>query len=172
MKRRQVMDKNKGHYKGRERRLGHRVFWCALLILSVLAVTSYVSGCGRHHHKHWEHKDMSAEELKERMDERAERVLKKVDATPEQREEISAVLDGFLPEMVEFREERKVLKERLKKALEAEEINEEEFGQIRAQTRELVGRSVDRSLDTVFEISKVLTPEQRKGLIESWEKRR
>jgi Spy/CpxP family protein refolding chaperone len=166
------MDMNSKHYKGRERRFGHRVFWYAVVFAGILAATSVVSGCGRHYHKHWEHKDMTAEELKERMDKRAERVLNKVDATPEQREEISAVLDGFLPEMVKFREERKVLKERLKKALEADEINEAEFNEIRAETRQLVGRSVDRSLDTVFEISKVLTPEQRKGLIESWEKRR
>lgn len=166
------MNWNSCRYNGRGRRPVQRIFWFGVMILGVLAVTSYMSGCGRWHHRHWEHKDLSPAEMKERMGRRSDWVLKTVDATPEQRDKISAVLEGFIPEAIKFREDRKALRERFKKTLSADEIDEAELAEIRTATKALMEKSMERGLDTIFEISKVLTPEQRRKLIEKWEKRR
>ena len=157
-----------GHEKVTRRGLAHRLFFFALIVAGVVAVT--VSGCGRHHR--WDHKDFTPAEMQEHMEKRAERVMKMVDATPEQREKIKAVLDGFSAEMVKFRDERKALKDRFKAAVEADALDEAELSAIRTATKELVVKATDRAMEVVFEISKVLTPEQRKKLIDSWEKRK
>jgi hypothetical protein len=79
------MAENKERETKRERGRGRKVFWIVVVVAGLLTMVHYGLGSMRHHH-HGRHTVHSPSDVKGRMVRKAERALKEVNATLEQRE--------------------------------------------------------------------------------------
>ncbi len=135
----------------------------ALTISAILF--SGLAGCSRSHHQS---SDLSAEELVSRVDRGATWLLWKVDATDEQEAKVKSVLKGLTPDVAELQARHKVLKMKFATALAEDQINRDELARLRAAGLDLTDRAFNRSFDAMVQAAAVLTPEQRKKLVEGW----
>ncbi|MBI5419857.1 MAG: periplasmic heavy metal sensor [Deltaproteobacteria bacterium] len=153
---------------GRRRRL----FRGVAVFASMLLVSGFLAGCARHakdhHARYRHHRELSQDEIRERLGRGATRALDKVNATGEQRARIDAILDGLAPDLAKLQGERRAIRDRFVKALEADKVDPGEVAQVRAAANDLVDRVSARIMDAVVKGSEVLTPEQRRELVAKW----
>jgi Spy/CpxP family protein refolding chaperone len=102
---------------------------------------------------------------------KAERALKEVNATLEQRARINEIIDGLVPDIVGFQKEREELKIRIVKALERGDTSPDAFEQARASSVTLAEKAINRSFEAIVAVSAVLTPDQRRELLKEWDPR-
>jgi Spy/CpxP family protein refolding chaperone len=102
----------------------------------------------------------------------ANRMLNKVDATDEQKEEIDAILDEAFETVDEKRAEHEAKHEELKAILTAETIDREALEELRGEALAHFDEGSAMFLDVIVEVSEVLTVEQREQLAEMIEERR
>lgn len=164
------MAENKERETKRERGRGRKVFWIVIAVAGLLTMFHYSDGSMRHHH-HGKHTVQSPSDVKGRMVKKTERVLKKVNATSEQRARVNEIIDGLVPDIVEFQKEREELKIRIVKALERGDTPPEDLEQIRALSVSLAEKAINRSFEAILAVSDVLTPDQRKEFLKEWEPR-
>jgi hypothetical protein len=139
------------------------------IALAVGALVLYsVPGCGL---RHGSHGDLSPEQMLAKIDRGAEWVLWKADATDEQKTKVAAILDEMAPDALRLRNEHQTLKARFIKVLEADQVSPEELAQIRKDGLSLAERAFNRGFDAMLESAKVLSPDQRKVLAQSWKDR-
>lgn len=111
-------------------------------------------------------KTMTAEQVRERMDTAADRVMGRVDGTDAQRAEVGALLDKLAPDAVALKKEAKAVKAQLKAAIESgEELDPTELERLRKEGLRLADKASKRALDALLDFQDVLTPEQRAELI-------
>ena len=144
-----------------------KLFTRGALAMGALTLTG-LAGCGR---SHTYHADLSPDEMLARVNRGAQWMLWKVDATDEQKKRIEDVIEGLKPEVVRFHEERRALKADVAKTLETDALNQDEVARLRAVGLALAERAFNRSFDSLLQAAEVLTPEQRKVLLESWKER-
>ena len=154
-----------GPTKKPRRRLFFGLF--AGLVGAVLVVPLAVasSGWGRC-------KPKSPEEAKERAGFFAEKVLDRVDATDEQREEVDALLDEIVPEVFAMKLEGRALKQRIHEALGAEQIDPVELEALRKEALVMADKASKKAVEGVLRASEILTPEQRAEIHEMIEEKR
>jgi Spy/CpxP family protein refolding chaperone len=92
---------------------------------------------------------------------RAEHVFDAVDATPQQRTQAWRLLEDAFEQMRGYREEGRALRERLTRALVANEIDRGEVRSVRADLVDLFDRATDRGFELLVGIAEVFTPAQR-----------
>lgn len=153
----------------RQRGLGRRIFWSIILIGSVLLLARFVIGGlsdhGFRRSLHRAHTGAFADPLGEG----AKWALDEVGATDAQRNEIRNILDTLGPSMAEYQGKSRTLRSRLSKALEAEQIDPHELAEIKTAALGLAERAMSEGLDLTLGISEVLTPEQRRKLVHTWQ---
>jgi Spy/CpxP family protein refolding chaperone len=164
------MAENKERETKRERGRGRKVFWIVVVVAGLLTMVHYGLGSMRHHH-HGRHTVHSPSDVKGRMVRKAERALKEVNATLEQRARINEIIDGLVPDIVGFQKEREELKIRIVKALERGDTSPDAFEQARASSVTLAEKAINRSFEAIVAVSAVLTPDQRRELLKEWDPR-
>jgi Spy/CpxP family protein refolding chaperone len=115
---------------------------------------------------------MSEAEVAERMQDVAEWGLDSVDADDAQIERVNQVLQGFAPNVVQFRTEHTALADELRTELAKDSIDRERIEAIRKKALALVDRASQKGSETLIAAAEVLTPAQRSELTYRWEKHR
>ena len=100
-----------------------------------------------------------------------DRMLNKVDATDEQKDQIDGILDAAFDDFEALHEGKEEHKEQLKEVLGAETIDREALQELRAEALEHVDEASALFTDVIADVSEVLTAEQRQELIEMIEER-
>jgi Spy/CpxP family protein refolding chaperone len=137
------------------------------LIMSAILLSG-LAGCSRLYHQS---SNLSTEELVSRVDRGATWLLWKVDATDEQEARVKSLLNGLTPELEELESRHKVLKMKFAASIAEDQINQDELVRLRTDGLDLTGQAFNRSSDAMVQASAVLTPKQRKKLMEAWKDR-
>ncbi len=105
-----------------------------------------------------------------RMSERAEFaagwVLNRIDATPEQEEQVKAIVASAMGELAPLRAEHCENRQAMLDVLSQPEIDREALGQLRQSTLGLADTASSRLVTAIADAADVLTPEQRTALME------
>lgn len=134
-----------------------RALWVIVpaLLVGALALPRAMAW-GHHHHA------SSAEELADHLEDGLDHLLDRVDATDEQRAKANAIADRRAPELFAVITEGRAVRQELKQALLAEQLDPTKLAAARTRLNELATKASTIGLDSVFELSQVLTPAQRK----------
>jgi protein CpxP len=117
----------------------------------------------------WGHKRMSAmtpEERAARADFGTEWVLGKVDATPEQKTRIKAIVQDAIKDLSQVREQHINNRNAFMEALTQPAVDRATLKQIRQSEMQLAESASDRFVTAIADAADVLTPEQRGKLAE------
>lgn len=142
-----------------------RWFGLGALMMAVAIPVFAFAGAGRFGpgcHGHGEPK--SAAEVRERMSFFEDRVYDRVDATPEQQETISAVLDEASTRMFAHKQRGSELREQMRAALLAETVDRARLEQLRLQGVAEMEAASRTALDVTGDIAETLTPAQRRQI--------
>lgn len=112
---------------------------------------------GRHHGA-----PNSASELSERMRDKVDFVLDELDATDAQRARADALASERATRMFAMMSEGRALRQQLKQALLADQLDRARVEAARGQLDALVLRFTREGLDGFYALAEILTPEQRK----------
>jgi Spy/CpxP family protein refolding chaperone len=128
------------------------------------------------HHGHGAHRGgpgaMSPERMEARIDRMAERLIRSVEGTPEQREKVSAIAKAAAKDMRELRKQGGDLRRQGVDLLKAPSIDRAAIEALRSQQM-AVADSVSRRMSAALaDTAEVLTPEQRAKLAERMQSRR
>ena len=137
-----------------------RLFWI-VSGLSALGLTGlFVAGAAAHHgHGPDKFKFMTA------------RMLDAVDATPEQRENIEAIVERHTQSMDAHKEERKALRDKVHALLTADQVDAEQAETLRQSFVQLADDHSAEVTATMLQVADELTPEQRKKIAARMQKR-
>ena len=111
----------------------------------------------------------SPQELETQWNRGADWLLERVDATEEQRNQVLAIQNSLLPDLYTFQNEREALHARIRQALGANTVDREGLERIREASLNLSDRASRRVVDSFAQALDVLTPEQRRELLELWQ---
>jgi len=158
------------------RKGGRRKFFGGLALgglLGALAATSFnvwsqgaMEGPGR---GCWGHKRMSAmtpEERAARADFATQWVLSRVDATPEQKTRIQAIVQDAIKDLSQVREQHMKNRQAFMDTLSQPTVDRAALKQIRQSEMQLAESASDRFVTAIADAAEVLTPEQRGKLVE------
>jgi Spy/CpxP family protein refolding chaperone len=98
-------------------------------------------------------------------------VLDELGATPAQRTAIEAALEEQRARFGEWRRDRDALKAELRELLQAERFDPDAAAEVKAATLALAAESLGGTIDALFAAAEVLTPAQRRELLEHWRER-
>lgn len=157
----------------RRRGLGRKLFWASLIVVGVLAISRPLTAL---HYSfgprgHWGMSYSSPQELEEHWNRGADWILERVDASDEQRNQVQEIQNTLLPDLYAFQNEHEALHARIRQALVTNPVNREELERIRAASLDLADRASRRAVDSFAQMLDVLTPEQRRELLEMWRQR-
>ena len=93
-------------------------------------------------------------------------VLDEVDATPEQTEQVTAIVLGFMQDMQGLKEEHRARHVALMAALAQPEVSRAELESLRLEEFATLDGVSQKLVDAVVNAAAVLTPEQRARLVE------
>ncbi len=149
---------------------GGKFFWGAIILTAVLilvGVTISNAQCLRNQHtSHWGTGDRFQDGLFGKMFLTSDLFFKGLDLTSEQRDKLNDIFKDLVPEFTGFRNQQEVLKNRLKTVIEADQVNAEELGRVRGDYVDLLDQMSKRIVNALVEMSEVLTPEQRKAVMQ------
>jgi periplasmic protein CpxP/Spy len=97
--------------------------------------------------------------------------LDSVGATPDQRQKIRSQLQAVRPEMTAMRESQRALRNRLAQLLSADQPDRAAIEQLRVERMAQMDASSRRMSEVLISVSEVLTPQQRKQLLERMQRR-
>ena len=137
---------------------------------------------GSHHHRHHHghHHDghrhgagpMSPERAEARIDRMAERLVRAVDGTPEQKQKVSEIAKAAAKDLRELRKQGGDLRRQGMDLLKAPTIDRAAIESLRTQQM-TVADEISKRMSTAFaDAAEVLTPEQRAKLAERMQSRR
>jgi len=97
-------------------------------------------------------------------------VLRHIDATDEQVDAVVAIAQSATEELAGLREQHRTQREALVAALSGDEVDREELERLRAEGIALAESASTRLVTAVADAAEVLTPEQRRELVETHER--
>lgn len=133
-------------------------------------VGAMFAGCGHrggrghswfHHHGD---RPENTEKVREHVEETAEWMLGKVDATEQQTAEVQRILDGSVGPMMDLARQHRGHRDALIEMLSAPEINRQRLEEIRLEEMQVADAASRRLLETFADAAEVLSPKQRRGL--------
>jgi Spy/CpxP family protein refolding chaperone len=101
-----------------------------------------------------------------RADAMTDRMLSKLDATPEQRTRVEAIVQDAIQDLAHVRHDHLKNRQALVEALKQPSVDREALQQIRQAELKLADSASDRLLNAIADAADVLTPEQRGKLAE------
>lgn len=169
----------------RKRRLTPRTFtalvlmaatliWGGFLSFQALAQTqtyeqvasAVATKVGWRHDRHRPHKELSEEELNERVNRMVRHLAIDIDATDQQVAEITALVTETAQDLRGLRGEMRASRKQLQALLTAEQIDRVALEGLRAERLADIDRMSQEITDTVADVAELLTPEQRVVLAE------
>ena len=123
------------------------------------------------HTRSWHHAD-SPEEMAEHIEDRVDHVLAKVDATPEQKQQITAILSAAAADVHTMRDQHTKAHHQLTEMIAASTIDRAQLETMRMQHLALADDASKRLVTAFADAADVLTPEQRLALAEKLEEHR
>ncbi len=114
---------------------------------------------GGHRHHGWKNK--SPEELAQRLQKGADKLLDRLDATPEQRARIKPMVDAAFKDLMPLRDLRHTLREDAVKILTAETVDRNALEALRARQLERVGEASKRLTTALADIAGELNVSQK-----------
>ena len=164
------------------RRRGRRSLWGGVIVTALLAALllggAIVSvplaatagawfgrlgghGCGHARHGHGD-----PERMREHLDFAAGWVLRRIDGTDEQRQQVVATLEGFIDQVHPLAEQHRAHRDSLLAELSRPSIDREAIQELRRAEMELAQIVSTQLVDALTDVAQILTPEQRLELIE------
>jgi Spy/CpxP family protein refolding chaperone len=135
-------------------------------VLALGSVAAIASACS---HGHWRSpSDLSDAELEEKIGDRVEHVLGKVDATDKQVGDVKAILTAAIPDARALRADRKLLMQEFQAALQKPQVDPAELEALRQKALSLFDRASARGMRAVVDVSSQLDAKQRSQLITEW----
>ncbi|MEO8038124.1 MAG: Spy/CpxP family protein refolding chaperone [Betaproteobacteria bacterium] len=110
------------------------------------------------------HAAMGPEAMRNRVEFATDWMLKKVDATDQQKVKVKEIVGGAVAELAGLRETHMANREALMATLTAETVDRARLETLRQSEVELAGRASQRITLALADVADVLTPEQRRGL--------
>jgi Spy/CpxP family protein refolding chaperone len=136
---------------------GRNFFWGALLIAGAVLLLSAFS--------HSRSSDRPGD-FQAHMIDKLDTMLDQVDASDSQRKQAEEIVADLSEYSGHFDAARKDLSSRLIEALAREDIDVESFASIRIEMLELTDEASAKLFDALYDLSELLTPEQRAELLE------
>jgi len=102
--------------------------------------------------------------MRERADYMVERTLSRIDATPEQREQVKSIVRGAIDDLLQLREQHRVNRTAMVAALTQPEVDRNELERIRSAEVDLVNQGSKRIVAALADSAQILDPEQRAQL--------
>jgi periplasmic protein CpxP/Spy len=143
------------------------VLGALLIVPAAIAGGRMAAGMGHCGPRGW-HGDaeVTEEGVRDHLGFAADRMLSRVDATDDQRDQVDAILDDLAPALLAQKLDGEGLHEQLKTALTAEVVDAEALEGLRVDGLAHADETSALVLDSVVAIGQVLTPEQRGELVE------
>jgi periplasmic protein CpxP/Spy len=113
---------------------------------------------------------LTPEQRSERAQAMTDRMLNKLDATPEQRTRIKAIVQDAMRDLSQAREEHVKNRQAFVEALKQPTVDREALKQIRRAELGLAESASDRMVNAIADAADVLTPEQRGKLAQMAER--
>jgi len=132
-----------------------------LLVLPIGAIACH----GRHHHD-----NLSEAEIKEHAADHVDDAIDWLDGTEAQKQQVTQVVNGAIPDAMGFREEQRALRTEFQKELKAPAVNAAALEDLRVRFMKLADAATTRGLRAIVDIANILTPQQRQKAVEKWEK--
>lgn len=149
----------------------------AAIAASVAAVASAFAWHGRaqaqpfgHHHGGWQSMDPAT--LGRRLDAMVGWALADIDATPEQRDRISAIFKAAANDLMPMRESHRRARQESLQLIGAPTIDRDRLEALRVQQMQLADSVSRRMLQAMEDAAAVLNPDQRAKLAAKWAERR
>lgn len=133
----------------------------ALALLALPATIAFAGGPTAEKMRHHFGGPKSEEDVREHLDERADRLLERVSATEEQRAAVDGILDDLAPELYARRTAARDLRKDLRAELTAETIDRAALEDLRAEGIALADEGSRAVMNALADLAEVLTPEQR-----------
>lgn len=124
-----------------------------------------------HGHGHGGHGPMSAEDMSRRIDRMVERVLSDVDATPEQKQKVSAIAKQAAVDLAPLRDSTRAARRQGIELLAASAVDRAALERLRTTQLQSMDQASRRMTQALADIAEVLTPEQRAKLRARMEQR-
>ena len=93
-------------------------------------------------------------------------ILSRINASAEQRQQVQAIVQGAVKDLMLLREQHRQHRQALREALAQPTINRATLGDIRQAELQLADAASSRLVDALADAAEVLTPEQRTELAE------
>ena len=132
------------------------------LILVVLLAAFAATACQK------EREPANPAEVKAKLEPKIKMALWKVDATTEQEKKVDELLDGLSADLYGFQEENNVIKRGIIAALGGEKVDQPGLDKVQKDALELFDRYTRRMMTAATDLSKILTGEQRRELVNLW----
>lgn len=110
------------------------------------------------------HGQMGPEAMRHRVDFATDWMLKKVNATDDQKVKVKEIVGGAVTDLSGLRETHRTNREALMAALTAESVDRAKLETLRKSEVELAERASQRITLALADVADVLSPEQRRGL--------
>jgi Spy/CpxP family protein refolding chaperone len=153
---------------GARHRIGRPTMAVGALLLVGLLTVGAIATAGQFGFGH--HGD--PERMREHVDFVVERMLRAVDASEEQAEQIQGIADAALVDLDDFHTTGRAIHEQFAALLTAERIDREELEALRQEQLASIDAASGRIVQALADVSEVLTPAQRTALAQHIEERR
>ena len=145
--------------------------WLLTVPIGIAAVFGLAAASvSSHPWGHWGHQPFfDAEDMSFIVQHRVDRMLTSVDATPEQRSKIDAIVKAAVNEIMPLRKDPDGRREKILAIIKADTVDRSALESLRAEQIGVAEAASKRIVQAVAEAAEVLKPEQRRQLAERWE---
>jgi Spy/CpxP family protein refolding chaperone len=134
------------------------------LVGAMFAGCGHRAGRGHFWSHHRQHSLENPDEVREHVEDAAEWMLGKVDATEQQTAEVQTILDGSVEPLMELARQHRAHRKALIDIFSAPEIDRQQLEELRLQEMQVADAASSRLLQTLADAAEVLSPKQRRGL--------
>jgi Spy/CpxP family protein refolding chaperone len=119
-------------------------------------------GPGFRGHHHMAEPELAAE----RAEFMTDWLLKRIDASPEQRQQVKGIVQPAVKDLLQVRQQHQEHRQAWLEALSQPTINRDSLAELRREGMQLMEQATDRLVTALADVAEVLTPEQRARLLE------
>ena len=161
--------------KGGRSSLGRRVIYVLLgsaalaAVLGARPIMAAIQDGGGFHgpwRAHWGHHAMNPEAAKEHLEIASKCMLREVDASPAQHEQVNKILGGAVDDLFQLRQKHQGNRDAFAAQLGGASIDRAALEEMRKSEMAVADEASKRFVQALADVADVLTPEQRQALVE------